>query len=135
METREFLVHASLEVDEVEAWIEAGWLKPARRGEARQFSELDLSRAQLIQDLRGLGINDDGVSVILDLVDQLHGLRRALNVILLALSAQPHEQRRRIVRQMRRTLTEGPIGAIAKVAGSAETHPENPPRGRERRVT
>jgi chaperone modulatory protein CbpM len=134
METREFLVHASLEGDEVEAWIEAGWLKPARRGEARQFSEIDLSRAQLIQDLRGLGINDDGVSVILDLVDQLHGLRHALSALLLALSAQPHEQRRRILHQMRRTMTEGPLDAIAKLSGS-RSYPENPARGSERRLT
>ena len=134
METWEFLVHANLEVDEVEAWIEAGWLRPARRRGARHFSEIDLSRVRLIQDLRDVGINDEAVSVILDLLDQLHGLRHALSALLLALSAQPREQRRRILHQMRRTLTEGPIDAIAKVGGS-KSHPENPARGSERRLT
>ena len=134
METREFLVHANLHVDEVETWIDAGWLKPAHRRGVRHFSEIDLSRVRLIQDLRDVGINDEAVPVILDLVDQLHGLRHALNALLLALSAQPHEQRRHILHQMRRTMTEGPIGAIAKV-GRSRSHPENPPRGSERRLT
>jgi chaperone modulatory protein CbpM len=43
------------------------------------FSEVDLARAELIRDLmQDLGVNDEGVGVILNLLDQLHGLRRAL---------------------------------------------------------
>ena len=42
------------------------------------FSDTDVARAHLIRDLKGdLGVNDEGVDVILHLVDQLHGLRRA----------------------------------------------------------
>jgi chaperone modulatory protein CbpM len=40
---------------------------------------MDVARAHLIQDLKAdLGVNDEGVDVILHLVDQLHGLRRAM---------------------------------------------------------
>ena len=43
------------------------------------FSEGDLARAKLIRDLiQDLGVNDEGVGVILNLLDQLHGLRRTL---------------------------------------------------------
>ena len=43
------------------------------------FSEADLACAELIRDLmQDLGVNDEGVGVILNLLDQMHGLRRAL---------------------------------------------------------
>jgi chaperone modulatory protein CbpM len=42
------------------------------------FSNIDVTRAHLIRDLKSdFGVNDEGVDVILHLVDQLHGLRRA----------------------------------------------------------
>jgi chaperone modulatory protein CbpM len=38
-----------------------------------------MARAQLIQDLRrDLGVNDEAIPIILDLIDQVHGLRRLL---------------------------------------------------------
>jgi chaperone modulatory protein CbpM len=43
----------------------------------REFSDIDLARAQLIGDLRSdLGVNDEAVPIVLDLIDQIHGLRR-----------------------------------------------------------
>jgi len=40
---------------------------------------MDLARANLIHDLRDkMGVNDEGLGVILHLLDQLHALRRAL---------------------------------------------------------
>ncbi len=47
------------------------------------FSDVDLARAQLIRDLReDLGVNDEGISVILHLIDQMHGLRHSLQSLL-----------------------------------------------------
>jgi chaperone modulatory protein CbpM len=44
---------------------------------------VDLARAQLIRDLReDIGVNDEGVSVILHLLDQVHGLRRSMQELL-----------------------------------------------------
>ena len=41
---------------------------------------MDVARARLIGNLQtDLGVNDEGVDIILHLLDQLHGLRRALN--------------------------------------------------------
>jgi chaperone modulatory protein CbpM len=101
-------MYAKLEAEVLEAWVEAGWLKPARRGGLRHFSEVDLARTQFIRDLKeGLGVNDEGISAILDLVDQLHGLRRMLHRLLSALSMQPEMQRQNIVRQVRAAMTKG----------------------------
>ena len=73
--SRDFLLRARLDAASLEAWIEAGWLVPRRTGPERVFSELDLARAWLIRDLRdGMGVNDEGIAVALDLLDQVHGL-------------------------------------------------------------
>jgi chaperone modulatory protein CbpM len=77
MRTREFLIQSRLNARALDAWIEAGWLRPHGSQSSREFSEIDLARARLIGDLRsGLGVNDAAVSVVLDLIDQIHGLRR-----------------------------------------------------------
>jgi chaperone modulatory protein CbpM len=94
MDKYEFLARARLEADALEAWISAGWLLPDDLEGAQQFSDIDLARAHLIHDLRAdIGVNDEGVGVVLDLLDQLHGLRRTLGHFLNALSAQPQELR------------------------------------------
>ena len=80
---QEFLVRAQLERETLEAWIQEEWLIPSQSAGELTFSGADVARAQLIRDLRGdLGINDEGVAVILNLVDQVHGLRRVLTEVL-----------------------------------------------------
>jgi chaperone modulatory protein CbpM len=52
------------------------------------FSDVDLARAQLIRDLRDdFGVNDEGVEVILHLLDQMHGMRRGMQELLHELHA------------------------------------------------
>ena len=95
METREFQVRARLEAHVVEAWIEAGWLIPQHAGRDRRFSEIDVARAQLIHDLRqDFGVNDEAVPIILDLLDQMHGLRRTLAELLDVVRNPPKPRRR-----------------------------------------
>src|SRR3977135_3273740 len=97
METRAFLLAARLEAGALEAWIKKGWLAPRRNGGGGRFSDVDLARAQLIRDLGELGVNDEGIPVILDLIDQLYGLRRTLRELLSIIHAQPEAvQRRRV---------------------------------------
>ena len=97
MDAREFQARADLRPDKLEIWLESGWLLPAFREGVWQYVEIDLARAQLIRDLQhDLGINDDGVAVVLDLIDQVGGLRHVLQAILRALQAQPDVVRRQI---------------------------------------
>jgi len=107
MQTREFLLAARLEVETLEAWIEAGWLLPRTGDEAERFSEVDLARTHLIRDLAELGVNDESIPVVLDLVDQLHGLRRTLRDLLAAIHAQPEPARRELLSTVRRNPASG----------------------------
>ena len=86
MDIYEFVARAHLDADAVHDWLEAGWIIPAHGDGGPHFSEIDLARALLIQDLRrGLGVNDEGVAIILDLVDQMHGMRRTLETLIAGL--------------------------------------------------
>ena len=80
---QEFLLRARLEHHSLEMFIAAGWIIPPQIEPELMFSDVDLARAQLIRDLReDLGVNDEGVSVILHLIDQMHGLRRSMRDLL-----------------------------------------------------
>lgn len=96
MAPREFMGNRRLDGALLDQWVEVGWLVPhpdAAGGE--RFSDVDLARACLIGDLQDLGVGDDSIPIILDLVDQLHGLRRLVRGLLLALNEQRREQDRR----------------------------------------
>ena len=80
---REFLYRAHLDQETLEVWIEEEWLMPGGTAAELLFSEADLARAELIRDLkRDLGVNDEGVGVILYLLDQVHSLRTVLAEVL-----------------------------------------------------
>jgi chaperone modulatory protein CbpM len=107
MDDREFLGRARLEAEALDAWIEAGWLVISRDSERREFTDVDVARAQLIHDLRGdLGVNDEGVGVILDLIDKLHGIRHTLGQLLSAIEAQPTEIRQQLIVGVRETVLQ-----------------------------
>jgi chaperone modulatory protein CbpM len=75
----EFLVRVRIDRYSLESWIAAGWLIPQREPELI-FSDIDLARAHLIRELKeDFGVNDEGISLILHLLDQIHGLRRSMH--------------------------------------------------------
>ena len=75
----EFLLRARLDPKTLELWIEEQWLLPVTSAAGLAFSELDLARAGLIHQLiNDLGVNDDGVGIILNLLDQMHTVRKVL---------------------------------------------------------
>lgn len=87
----EFIQQVHIDQKTLDVWLGEQWLLPDRTLPDMEFSEIDLARAALILDLqRQLGVNDEGVGIILDLVDQMHGLRRALGAVLPA----EHNERR-----------------------------------------
>jgi chaperone modulatory protein CbpM len=80
---QDFLAHANLDRQTLEIWIKEEWLIPVRTDSDLTFSEADLARAKLIRDLiDDLGVNSEGVGIVLHLLDQVHGLRRALSEVL-----------------------------------------------------
>lgn len=107
MHYREFLIRARIEDDIVKEWVAAGWLIPADQNGQVDFSDIDVARAQLINDLKGdIGVNDEGVGVILHLLDQLHGVRRTLNELLSAVQAGPDDLRDKLVAHLEGTLSD-----------------------------
>ena len=76
METLEFIGRSHLDPATLNAWVEAEWLVPDTSRDTLRFSEADLARARLIRDLKvDFGVNDEGIAIVLHLLDQLYGLR------------------------------------------------------------
>lgn len=83
---------------ELRVWIESGWIRPARAEVDYAFSEVDVARVSLVADLRQrMGINDEAMPVVLDLMDQIYGLRRELRRVLDVIDSQPEPERSRIL--------------------------------------
>ncbi len=79
----EFCLQVGIEHRTLRVWVDEGWLAPQRDDAGLVLSEMDAARARLIRDLReSIGVNDEGVGVILNLVDQVHGLRAILRALL-----------------------------------------------------
>jgi chaperone modulatory protein CbpM len=75
----EFLERARLDRRTLSVWIEEEWIIPARAADELSFTDMDLARANLISDLKDkMGVNNEGLGVVLHLLDQMHALRRAL---------------------------------------------------------
>jgi chaperone modulatory protein CbpM len=80
---REFLERARLDRRTLTVWIEEEWLIPGRTADELAFTDMDLARANLIHDLKDkMGVNDEGLGVVLHLLDQMHALRHALSAAL-----------------------------------------------------
>ena len=79
MTREQFIATSGVAVQTLEFGIEQEWLIPDQTPGGPTFTEVEVARAHLIQDLTSdLGVNHEGVDVILHLMDQIHGLRRAL---------------------------------------------------------
>jgi chaperone modulatory protein CbpM len=79
----EFCLRVGVPQPVLQLWLEEGWLVPRQDDVGPMLSEVDLARARLIRNLRDdLGVNDEGIGIILDLVDQIHGLRSVLQILL-----------------------------------------------------
>ncbi len=86
IDERDFLQRAHVDQTTLEVWIHESWICPASTTPERAFTDTDLARANLILDLKhNMGVNDEGLDVILHLIDQMHGLRRALSDALASL--------------------------------------------------
>jgi chaperone modulatory protein CbpM len=82
-------------------WIENRWVLPQHRDSTWLFSELDLARVELIVEIRReFAIDEEALSLVLGLMDQVYGLRRQLRRLCDALAGQPDEVRRAIARAL-----------------------------------
>lgn len=83
MTEEEFCFQVGIEQRTFRLWLDEGWLVPREGAAGLILSEVDVARARLVRDLRdNIGVNDEGIGVILNLIDQVHGLRSILRAVL-----------------------------------------------------
>lgn len=82
--------HGRLTAVHVERWVARGLLRPAGGGDGWNFEQIDVARARLLGELVDeLGFDDESVETVVDLVDQVHTLRRQLDLLGRAIAEQP----------------------------------------------
>ena len=83
---------SSLDAAELARWVENRWVLPEREGESFLFREVDVARVELILEIRReYAVDDDALSLVLGLLDQIYGLRRQMRRLCDALESQPPE--------------------------------------------
>jgi chaperone modulatory protein CbpM len=89
--------HDRLTVVHVERWVARGLLRPSADCENWIFEPVDVARARLLADLtEQMGFDEESVETVVDLLDQVHTLRRQLHQLGLAIGCQPTETREQI---------------------------------------
>jgi chaperone modulatory protein CbpM len=89
--------HHRLTTVHVERWVARGLLRPAAEGDHWTFEPVDVARVQLLADLTDqLGFDDEAVETVVDLLDQVHTLRRQLHQLGIAIGRQPTTTRESI---------------------------------------
>ena len=99
-----------LNVQVLDHWIAAGWLKPHRGDEGFLFDDADIARTNLLCDLcYDMDLRDEEMAMVLSLMDQLNSTRTLLRAMTVAVHSQPNEVREAILTTVRLHLT--PRGA------------------------
>ena len=84
--------YKGLDRRELVRWVENRWVLPERQDRTWIFQEVDVARVELILEIRSeFAIEDDAVSLVLVLLDQVYDLRRQLGRLCDAVAAQPPE--------------------------------------------
>jgi chaperone modulatory protein CbpM len=96
--------HTALDRRELVAWVENRWVLPERRDKTWIFYDVDVARVELILEIRQqFAIEDDAVSLVLGLLDQVYDLRRQLGRLCDALAVQPPEIKAAVKRALPRS--------------------------------
>ena len=101
-----------LERGELVRWVENRWIVPEEEsgetGERWVFHEVDVARVELILDIRREhAVDDEAMSLVLGLLDQVYSLRRQMRRLCDALEQQPPEVREAIRRALPKAGGEG----------------------------
>lgn len=79
-----------LSVRRLRTWVKRGWIRPQAEDGRTIYTEVEVARICLFCDLRDdLSVDEEALSLIVPLIDQIYGLRRQLRVLGRAVEAQP----------------------------------------------
>lgn len=91
----------------LERWIFRGIVRPEHAGEPPRFADIDVARVELLVELgEVLACDDETLESVMDLLDQVHGLRRRMTVLAHAIRNQPRSVQDAIAAEVR-ALGEG----------------------------
>ncbi|MBP1856922.1 chaperone modulator CbpM [Rhizobium herbae] len=97
----EYCERLSIVSSTLTVWIDRQWIIPEMNDDDSEFQDADLARGLLILDLtETMGVNHDGIDVIMALVDQVHGLRAKLQALTDAIREQDDEIAQRVVKRL-----------------------------------
>ena len=86
-------------------WCARGWVQTVRNGGSVEHRAVDVARVQLICEMRDdLDVNEEGIAVVLDLMDLLYEARVRLRALGEAVMGQPTDVRQEIETLVRHTL-------------------------------
>lgn len=89
MDELEYCRALRIETSTLQMWVEERWIIPVGSPDAFSYEDADVARGRLILDLIGsMGVNDAGIDVVIDLVDQLHSLRERMRLLMDAIATQ-----------------------------------------------
>ena len=92
------IMDARIDRTTLEEYIAREWLRPVSSQEGWDFEEIDIARLQLVCHLlQDIKVNDEGMDVVLSLLDQLYGLRAHMKKLTSAVAQQPPQVRTEIM--------------------------------------
>lgn len=79
------------------AWLGARIIRPVQSDQGNLYREIDLARLALLCDLtEDYHLDEDGLQLVMSLLDQAHQLRAELRLLLAALAQEPPDLRQRL---------------------------------------
>jgi len=82
----------------LEVYIRREWVRPLKKKSGWVFEEIDIARLHLISQLvQDMQVNEEGMEVVLSLLDQLYGLRAHMKRLTHAVTRQPPEVQQDII--------------------------------------
>lgn len=86
------IMEARIDRAMIEDYIARQWLRPVSSDAGWRFEEIDIARLELVCHLtQDIEINDEGMDVVLPLLDQLYSTRVHMQKLHNAISEQPPE--------------------------------------------
>ncbi len=87
-------LHGRLTEVHIERWVARGLLRPEREADALSFEQVDVARTALLDELTAdIGFDEDTAETVVELLDQVHALRRQLKLLGDAIAQQPPASR------------------------------------------
>ena len=86
------MLQARIDRQTLEEYIAREWLRPVSHPSGWYFEDIDIARLELVCHLaQDINVNDEGMDVVLSLLDQLYSTRAHMQKLHDAISHQPPE--------------------------------------------